>query len=241
MKIQCLLVDDEPLALDALESLIRKIPELEIAGICRNAVDALQVIHERKIDLLLLDINMPELTGIEMLKSMSHPPSVIFTTAYRDYAVEAFELDVIDYLVKPISLERLVRSINRYHDRRERRSTTPEPASKSPLRTIKVYSDKKNYRVSLSSILYVEGLKDYARIHTDNGRLVTRQTLKNFEDILPPEEFIRVHRSFIVPVNRLDSWTTYSVTIKSTEIPVGRTYRNTVMKQLKNILENDQG
>ena len=176
-----------------------------------------------------------------MLNSLSYPPSVIFTTAYREYAVEAFELDVIDYLVKPMSLERLVRSVNRYHDRRERRSTTLETASISPPTTIAVYSDKKNYRVKLSSILYVEGLKDYARIHTDNGRLVTRQTLKNFEDILPPEEFIRVHRSFIVPVNRLDSWTTYSIMIKNTEIPVGRTYRNNVMKQLKSILENDQG
>ncbi|MCK5462430.1 MAG: response regulator, partial [Bacteroidales bacterium] len=106
MKIRCLLVDDEPLALDALESLMQKIPELEIIGKCQNAVEALQVIHNKEIDLLLLDIQMPEITGIEMLKSLAHPPRVIFTTAYREYAVEAFELDVIDYLVKPISLER---------------------------------------------------------------------------------------------------------------------------------------
>jgi DNA-binding LytR/AlgR family response regulator len=241
MKIKCLLVDDEPLALDALESLIQKIPELEIAGKCQNAVEALQVIHTRKIDLLLMDIQMPELTGIEMLKSLSHPPSVIFTTAYREYAVEAFELDVIDYLVKPISLERLIRSINRYYDRTAHQSGSQDPAAKSPAKTITIYSDKKNYRVFTSSILYIEGLKDYARIHTDNGRLITRQTMKNLEDILPPEEFIRVHRSFIVPINRLDSWTSYSVIIKDAEIPVGRTYRKSVMNLLGNMQEDDQG
>ena len=239
MKIKCLLVDDEPLALDALESLIQKIPELEIIDRCSNAVDALQVIHHKKIDLLLLDIQMPEITGIEMLKSLAHPPKVIFTTAYRDYAIEAFELDVIDYLVKPISLERLIRSINRYHDRISRKpdsqTSDPERSNKS----ITIYSDKKNYRVNTSSILYVEGLKDYAMVHTDNGRLITRQTLKNLEDILPDEEFIRVHRSFIVPYQRLDSWTTYSVSIKDIEIPVGRTYRKTIMDLLENIQGND--
>jgi len=162
MKIKCLLVDDEPLALDALESLIGKIPELEIIGKCQNVVEALQVIHNKEIDLLLLDIQMPEITGIEMLKSLVHPLKVIFTTAYREYAVEAFELDVIDYLVKPISLERLIRSINRYHDRISQRpgSQASEPETSS--KTITIYSDKKTHRVITSSILYIEGLKDYA-------------------------------------------------------------------------------
>jgi DNA-binding LytR/AlgR family response regulator len=241
MKIRCLLVDDEPLALDALESLMRKIPELEIAGRCQNAVEALQVIHHQKIDLLLLDIHMPELSGIEMLKSLSHPPSVIFTTAYRDYAVEAFELDVVDYLVKPISLERLVRSINRYHDRRAQSYDNGQMGSPTLEKTITIYSDKKNYRIQTSSILFIEGLKDYARIHTDNGRLVTRQTMKKLEGILPSGEFIRVHRSFIVPVRRLDSWTSYAVHVKNFEIPVGRTYRKTVMDLLEDLRENDHG
>jgi DNA-binding LytR/AlgR family response regulator len=235
MKIKCLLVDDEPLALDALESMMKKIPEVEIVGKCQNAVEALQVIHARKIDLLLLDIHMPELTGIEMLKSLSHSPSVIFTTAYREYAVEAFELDVIDYLVKPISLERLIRSINRYHDRTSQKPGIQYPAFKPAMDTITIYSDKKNFRVNTASILYIEGLKDYARIHTDNGRLITRQTMKKLEDILPADEFIRVHRSFIVPIHRLESWTTYSVTIKDKEIPVGRTYRKSVMGLLENL------
>lgn len=239
MNIKCLLVDDEPLAVNALESLMQKIPELEIIDRCNNAMDALQVIHNKKIDLLFLDIQMPEITGIEMLKSLVHPPKVIFTTAYRDYAVEAFELDVIDYLVKPISLERLIRSINRYHDRISRKSDSQTSDPERSNKSITIYSDKKNYRVNTSSILYVEGLKDYAMVHTDNGRLITRQTLKNIEDILPDEDFIRVHRSYIIPFKRLDSWTTYSVIIKDKEIPVGRTYRKTIMDLLANIQGND--
>ncbi len=241
MNIKCLLVDDEPLALDALESLIRKIPELEIIDKCQNAVEALQIIHNNKIDLLLLDIQMPELTGIEMLKSLAYPPKVIFTTAYREYAVEAFEYDVIDYLVKPISLERLIRSINRYHDRISQKSSLQASEPETTCKTITIYSDKKNHRVITSSIIYIEGLKDYALVHTDNGRLITRQTLKKLEDILPDEDFIRVHRSYIVPLQRLDSWTTYSVSIKAKEIPVGRTYRKTIMKLLENIHGIDKG
>lgn len=241
MKIKCLLVDDEPLALDALESLIHKIPELQIIGKCQNAVEALQVIHARKIDLLLLDIHMPELSGIEMLKSLSHPPKVIFTTAYREYAVEAFELDVIDYLVKPISLERLIKAINRYHERLSRVSGSPASESEFTGRTIHIYSDKKNHIVPISSILYVEGLKDYAMVYTDQGRLITRQTMKNLEDILPDQEFARIHRSYIVPIRRLDSWTSYSVNIKDKEIPVGRTYRKSIHHLLENLSNNDQG
>lgn len=241
MKIKCLLVDDEPLALDALESLIQKIPELDIIGKCNNAVDALQVIHNSNIDLLLLDIQMPEITGLEMFKSLAHPPKVIFTTAYREYAVEAFELDVIDYLVKPISLERLLRSINRYHDRISSKPSPQASASGTSNKTITIYADKKNYRVLTSSILFFEGLKDYVMVHTDNGRLITRQTLKNLEVILPDEEFIRVHRSYIIPINRLESWTTYSVIIKNKEIPVGRTYRKTIMDLLENIRGHESG
>jgi DNA-binding LytR/AlgR family response regulator len=184
---------------------------------------------------------MPELSGIEMLKSLNHPPKVIFTTAYREYAVEAFELDVIDYLVKPISLERLIKAINRYHEWISPVSGSPPSGSQKTRHTIHIYSDKRNHRVPLSSILYIEGLKDYAVVHTDQGRLITRQTMKNFEDILPDQEFIRIHRSYIVPVQRLDSWTSYAVNIKDKEIPVGRTYRKSIQHWLENLYGNDTG
>ncbi len=224
MMIKCLLVDDEPLALDALEFLIQKIPELEIIDRCSNAVDALQVINNKQIDLLLLDIQMPEITGIEMLKSLAHPPKVIFTTAYRDYAVEAFELDVIDYLVKPISLERLIRSINRYHDRISRKPGPKASDSESSNKTITIYSDKKNYRVITSSILYVEGLKDYAMVGLENNFGNPDEDLKKIMTALGCPCSVPFASLVIIPSVKLDP-----VTL---EIADGKTPSNSKPKPL---------
>jgi len=234
MTIKCLIVDDEPLALNAMDALLGKIPEVEVIDRCRDAVTALQVLHRGKTDLVFLDIEMPELSGLEMLRSLSNPPKVIFTTAYREYAVEAFELDVVDYLVKPISLERLLKSINRYHDRVNKTSTEPLPEDKGQGGIISIYSDKKTHKINTSDILYIEGLKDYAMVHTENGRLITRQTMKVFEEILLPHDFLRVHRSWIVPYKRLSAWTNYSISIGEKEIPVGKTYRKSVFDYLSN-------
>ena len=234
MKIRCLIADDEPLAIDALAALLGKIPEIEIVARCRDAVEALQILHREQIDLIFLDIRMPELTGIEMLKSLGNPPGVIFTTAYRDYAVEAFELDVVDYLVKPISLERLLRAVNRYFERAQGKgnSSAQAPENKIP-GTLTIYSDKKTHKINVDDILYVEGMKDYALVHTDRGRLVTRDTMRNLEKMLAPHDFIRVHRSWIVPFSRLSAWTGHSVSIGKTEIPIGKTYRRTVTEYLE--------
>jgi DNA-binding LytR/AlgR family response regulator len=232
MSIKCLIVDDEPLALDALETLLGKIPDVKLTSRCRDGVTALQELRKGKTDLLFLDIEMPELSGLDLLRSLSNPPSVIFTTAYREYAVEAFELDVVDYLVKPISFERLVKAINRYH---ERRSPADDPVSGNRNEgIITFYSDKKTHKLNTSEILFVEGLKDYAIVHTSGTRLVIRQTMKNLEESLSGYDFIRVHRSWIVPYYRISAWTTYSVTVESREIPVGKTYRKTVREYLEN-------
>jgi DNA-binding LytR/AlgR family response regulator len=233
MRIRCVIVDDEPLALDALSALIGKIPELEIIARCQDAVDALQVLHRENIDLIFLDIQMPELTGLEMLRSLSNPPRVIFTTAYREYAAEAFDLDVVDYLLKPISLERLLRAVNRYFDRIKRKDKTTSAGESEIQETIVIYSDKKNHRVNIAEILYVEGLKDYAIIHTDSIRLITRETMKKLEESLSPFNFLRVHRSWIVSCGRVSSWTGHSLNIGKTEIPIGKTYRKTVLEYLE--------
>ena len=247
MNIKCLLVDDEPLALIALEALIRKIPDLEIAGQCSDAVEALQWIHNNSIDLIFLDIQMPEITGIGLLKSLSNPPKVIFTTAYREYAVEAFELDVVDYLVKPISLQRLLKAIDRFQERRKQAFTEPTGSKAGYEKTVTIYSDRKSHKVAImvtcigsdmgkvaiNEILYIEGLKDYAIVHTENERLITRLTLKKLEEILSAASFLRIHRSYIVPLHRVRSWTNYSLSIQQKEIPVGKTYRKEVIKILK--------
>jgi DNA-binding LytR/AlgR family response regulator len=231
MSIKCLIVDDEPLALDALETLLGKIPDVDLTGRCQDGVSALQELRKGKTDLLFLDIEMPELSGLDLLRSLSNPPRVIFTTAYREYAVEAFELDVVDYLVKPISFERLVKAINRYHERFAPAENSMAVNSNEGVITI--YSDKKTHKLNTSEILFIEGLKDYAIIHTAAARLVTRQAMKNLEESLSSYDFIRVHRSWIVPYNRISSWTTYSVSIAGREIPVGKTYRKPVREYLE--------
>jgi DNA-binding LytR/AlgR family response regulator len=248
MKTRCLIVDDEPLARDALANLIGKIPELEISGQCQDAVDALRVLRQGNIDLVFLDIQMPELTGLEMLRSLASPPRVIFTTAYRKYAVDAFELDVVDYLVKPISLVRLIRAVNRFHDRLKPDGVSPDHTERghadsdgktkistgSPSgNTVLIYSDKKTHKLNTADIQYVEGLKDYALIHTKNARLITRQTMKKLDELLALYGFIRVHRSWIVPYDGITSWTAYSVSVGEKEIPIGKTYRKTVLDYLE--------
>ncbi len=234
MSIRCLIVDDEPLALEALVSLLGKVPNVEIVEKCQDAIIALQLLHSEKIDLVFLDIEMPELSGLEMLGSLSNPPPIILTTAYREYAVQAFELDVIDYLVKPISLERLLKAINRYHDRMSGNDKGLEVWDNSADGIITIYSDKKNHIINTSDILYIEGLKDYAMVYTQKGRLVTRQTMKVFEESLSSYDFIRVHRSWIVPYKQLSGWTTHSVSVGEKEIPVGKTYRKSVFDYLAN-------
>jgi DNA-binding LytR/AlgR family response regulator len=232
MPVRCLIVDDEPLALDALASLLAKIPDIKVTDRCQDAVSALQVLHRGQTDLVFLDIEMPELSGLEMLKTLASPPKVIFTTAYREYAVEAFELNVVDYLVKPISLERLIKAINRYMERRGKTTADPAGSDSPKEETVTFYSDKKTCRIHTSDILFVEGLKDYALIHTDHGRLIIRQTMKSIEEMLAPFEFIRVHRSWIVPYRKLTAWTNHSVLVGDQEIPVGQTYRQKILEYL---------
>jgi DNA-binding LytR/AlgR family response regulator len=232
MQIKCLLVDDEPLALEVLESMILKIAGIKIVAKCRDAVEAYQMIHNNQIDLVFLDIHMPEVSGIGLLRSLTNPPKVIFTTAYREYAVEAFELDVIDYLVKPISFERLLKSIDRYHER-SRQISPPESGSISDeAKSISIYSNKKTHKVAIKDILYIEGLKDYALICTRDEKLITRLTMKKLESNLEQDDFIRIHRSFIVPIKGIRSWTSYSVTILGKEIPIGKTYRKDILELL---------
>jgi len=232
MQINCLLVDDEPLALKALEAMIRKIPEIEIAGQCSDAVEAMNWIHNNRTDLVFLDIRMPEISGIGLLKSLSNPPKIIFTTAYREYAVEAFELDVVDYLVKPISFERLLKAIDRYRERTRKELRQVETGETADLKTISIYSDKKTYKIALHDIRYIEGLKDYALIYTGDEKLITRLTMKKLEALLPADAFIRIHRSFIIPVNSVRSWTSYSVSIPGKDIPIGKTYRKDILQFL---------
>jgi len=236
MKTKCLIVDDEPLALDVLESYIEKFEELEIVARCENAVDAMNILRTRDVELMFLDIQMPGLTGIELLKSIKHPPKVVITTAYRDYALESFELDVIDYLLKPIPFERFAKAVNKFFQlvTNSEFSVVSKDRSETGVDSyILVRGNRKMHKVNLNQILMIESLKDYVKIFTSPDKfIVVNQQISFLEEKLPADSFIRIHRSFIVSVNHIDSFTSSTVEIGKRELPIGRNYKNSVFKAL---------
>jgi len=238
MKIRCLLVDDEPPALEVLESHIRAVSSLEVVGRCHHAIAAFEVLQRETVDLMFLDIKMPQLLGTEFLKTLRHPPQVIFTTAYREYALEGFELDVVDYLLKPISLERLLRAINKLPlpSGREPIAVLSEPPS-PPAQEAFLYFrvDRQMVKVLLNSILYVESLKDYVRIVTTARQYVTKQTVSSLERMLPESNFLRVHRSFIVALDKVEAYRSDSLVTGSKELPIGRNYKHALQRLLQTL------
>jgi two-component system LytT family response regulator len=232
--VKCIIVDDEPVARDVLENLLSRIDNIRVVASCRNAVEAFRAINEQSVDLVFLDINMPEISGLSFAKSMSRDLKIIFTTAYREYAVDGFDLMAVDYLLKPISFERLLQAINKYFDERTVRITkVTEGSAEEPEDFIFVRSDRKMVKVNFQDIRMVESLGDYLKIHMDGDRvLVTRETISTLEARLPHRDFLRVHRSFIVSVHKIESFTSEIVTIGSQEIPISRSHREEVMKRL---------
>jgi len=232
---RCLLVDDEPPALDILRTYIQSTPMLQIAGECHHAMAAFEFLRQAPVDLMFLDIQMPRLLGTEFLKTLGHPPRIIFTTAFRDYAVDGFELGAIDYLLKPYSFERFLKAVHKILELEGksggyRNSVTP-PSDKF----LYVRSDRKMVKVMVNEIMYIESLKDYIRIFMPGHQIVTKQTITSLEEMLPENEFMRVHRSFIVPMRRIDSYNQHALFIKKIEIPVGPLYKNELMKRLQHL------
>lgn len=229
--IRCLAIDDEMLALELLEDNIRKIPFLELVRSCRSGFEALEILSNEKIDLIFLDIHMPDITGIQLLKSLNNKPLVIFTTAYEKYAVEGFELDVVDYLLKPFSFDRFLKATNKakeYLELKERAAGQPEMAEsqEQPSTYIFVKSDYKLVKITFSDILYIEGLKDYIKIYTGEKPVITLISMKAIEEKLPVQDFIRVHRSYIVNLKKINFIQRNIIQIGNHEIPVGDNYRD---------------
>ena len=233
-KIRCLVIDDEPLAAQMLTSYVQKLEYLELAGVCHNAIDALNVLQKTRVDLLLLDIQMPGLTGIDFVKSLANKPRVIFTSAYKEYALEGYELNVVDYLVKPVSFERFVIAINELFQPNTFVAGPVAEEHYPSFRNSFIYikAEKKMRKVFLSDILYLESLKDFVRIQTTGKSIITYQTITYFEEKLPEYQFIRVHRSFIVSLHHIQSFTGTSIEINNFEIPIGRLYKMNVLKTL---------
>ena len=235
MKMRCLLIDDEPPALQVLQSHIDQISGLEIVGMCSNAVEAIDVLHRKTVDLMFLDIKMPKILGTEFLRSLSHPPKVIFVTAYREYAVDGFELEAVDYLVKPVSFERFLKAINRLKRSSEQETALEHTQYKAnPEAFIYLKIDRIRQKIFLKDILYAESWKDYVTIHFTNRKQVqVKQTISAIGNMLSEHMFLRVHRSYIVSLNKISGYNSTSLRLGGTEIPIGRLYKQNVNRQLQ--------
>jgi DNA-binding LytR/AlgR family response regulator len=242
-KIRCLVVDDEPLAREILKQYISGVESLELAGTCSNALEAMSFLQESSVDLLFLDIQMPQLLGTHFIRTLKNAPKVIFTTAYRKYAVEGFELDAVDYILKPVSFERFLKGVNKVIQL----TTHPEPVIVTQKETIPTTNsflyfrvDKKMVRVLYRDILYIEALKDYIRIVTPSKIMITRYVLTTLEELLPSSEFIRIHKSYIVAIHKIDSYNADCIQIGHHELPIGRLYKFEVTRILNSVSASPQ-
>ena len=235
-KIICLAVDDEPPALEVLKKYIHSVQHLELAGTCADAIEALTFLQQHPVDLLFLDIQMPQLLGTDLVRTLKKPPKVIFTTAFRKFAVEGFELDAVDYLLKPISFERFLKAVNKVMNTsmsmHESSYHINEPNNRQVDMFINLRADRKNLKVALEDILYIESLKDYIKVITIGKTIITKQAISSIEEMLPKDQFIRIHRSFIVSIKKIESFTHEIIEIGKQELPISRMYKLDVKKAL---------
>jgi DNA-binding LytR/AlgR family response regulator len=235
-KVRCLIVDDEPLAIKLISSHIQQIEALEIVASCKNALQALEILRNEQIDLMFLDIHMPQISGLDFLRTLTHPPKVILTTAYREYALEGFELDVVDYLLKPIAFERFLKSVNKYFERIENPVLFHSTVMPLPEENFILVRDNKTiFKILLKDILYIEAFGEYMKIHTPDKVHLSRETMHEMEEKLPSNHFLRVHKSFIVPLRKITAFSSFSVHIQSHEIPIGRSYKDVVRDVLQDL------
>lgn len=233
--MKCIIIDDEPLALELLEDFVSKIPNLELVSACSNAIEAVSILQNNKIDLIFLDIEMPDFSGIEFIKSLEVKPLFIFTTAYSHYAIEGFNLNAVDYLVKPIPFHRFLKAVNRAQEiyllRRE--ENAPSIKTLSSPNFIFVKSDYENIKLNFEDIKYFEGLKDYIKIFsTSHKPILTLSNFKKIEEKLPEDLFIRVHRSYIVSLKHINSVQRNRILIDGIRIPIGQNYKDEFIKRI---------
>ena len=233
---RCLIIDDEPLARDVIRRYCAKVPLLQVAGEFSNALDAFVFLQSNEVDLLFLDIRMPELLGTELMQSLKNPPKVIFTTAYKEYAWDGFELDAVDYLLKPIRFDRFLKALNKalpgYENVLLPAEGLVEAERKSGVDSIYVRIDRRQVRIILDEIQYIESAKDYIKIFTPDKMHLSRQTIASIEALLNKNEFVRIHRSFIVPLNKIKSYTHELVEIHKKELPIGKLYLNHFLQKM---------
>ncbi|HEX2967512.1 MAG TPA: LytTR family DNA-binding domain-containing protein [Bacteroidales bacterium] len=235
-KTRCLIIDDEPLAIKLIKSHISKLDCFEIAGECRNALRAIEILRVEKIDLIFLDINMPEITGIEFLRTIPDRPYVIITTAYREYAIDGYDLDVVDFLLKPVSFERFLKAINRFFNRT--RPAIPPNEDSLPVQNSRsffhIQDGKNTVKLQYDDVIYFEGYGEYVKVITSAKVYIVRESLSDFETKLSGSSFLRIHKSYIVNVQKIKGFSSIHVLLKDKELPIGRMYREKAINALKN-------
>lgn len=236
MEVKCLIIDDEPLARKVVQKYVSEISEFKCVGACGNALEALKFISETPVDLVFLDINMPKLSGMEFLETIKNPPLVVITTAYREYAVESYEYDVVDYLVKPIEFPRFFRMVQKVMARLQMKSSPTHPSGEEADRVDHLFLkvNKKMVKVFLKDILYIESLKDYVMVRTIGEDLIVHHNLHSFTDLLPADGFIRIHRSYTVSLEKVKAIDGNQVEIAGKYLPIGRNYQQEVKSKILN-------
>jgi DNA-binding LytR/AlgR family response regulator len=227
--MNCIAIDDEPLALDVISEFCKEINFLNLKGTFTNPFDAVELLNSQNIELIFLDIHMPQITGIDFLRSLYHPPMIIFTTAYKEYAPLGFEIDAVDYLIKPIAFDRFVKSVNKADmllKLSNLQSSTCENRSRVPSDFLMIKIEYNTKRVNLDDILFIEGMKDYIKLYTGTKPLLTKTTLKNINEKLPADRFLRVHKSFIVSLSKIESIENNRIRIGEHRIPVGESFKS---------------
>jgi len=238
MNIRALIVDDEPHAIEVIEKYIGNFKEIELVAKCNNAIQAFQILQKDPIDLLFLDIKMPGLLGTELVRTLKNPPKVIFTTAFQDYALEGFDLNAVDYLLKPISFDRFLRAIDKIFNgskplTQHVHAVVPQFEAKTE-NFIYLRVDRKTVKINVNDIYWIESLKDYIKVVLADKTLISKQKISVVAELLPDDLFLRIHRSFIVAVNKIESYHSYAIDVLGKELPIGRNYKEECRRRLRN-------
>ena len=232
-KFNCLIVEDEPLAAEILQDYIGQLPFLECKNICRDAIYAMQVLQSEKIDVMFLDIHLPKIKGLDFIKTLKYPPQVIITTAYREYAIDGYELNVVDYLLKPINFNRFLAAVNKLKKETPGNTRISNEVNGDTKEQLLINVNKKTVKVDINDILFIESRKEYIHITTSDNSFVTRVNISEISDQLPKEKFLRIHRSFVAAISKINAFSATSVEINGNAIPIGRSYREIVQQVLK--------
>jgi len=229
----CIIVEDEPIAAEVLEDYIRQVPFLKLKKICSDAIYAMEMLQNEPVDLIFLDIHLPKLKGLDFVKTLKHPPRIIITSAYQEYALQGYELNVVDYLLKPVEFSRFLTAVNKLKQQDTTKANQPVPLATEDRPHLFFNVNKKHVKIYLDDILYIESLREYVKITTRDKAILTKIQLGEIEEMLATNNFLRVHRSFIVSKNKIESFSPSEIEINGTQIPVGRNYKELVMANLQ--------